>query len=135
MFLTRPRQFSSKCIPIPSRRLYWSDWGETNPKIESADLDGTNRVVLVNESLKWPNGVAIDYLRRRLYWVDAGNDKIEYYDLNLKTRHSLKGSPHAFGVSILGDMIYWTDWQERSLHKLNLINKDREIVSNSSLYI
>ena len=109
--------------------MYWSDWGATNPKIESADLDGTNRVVLVNDSLQWPNGVAIDYLRRRLYWVDAGTDKIEFYDLVHKTRHSRPGSPHAFGVSILGDMIYWTDWQDRSLHKLDLINGKRDVVS------
>ena len=54
------------------RRLYWSDWGERNPKIESADLDGTNRVVLVNESLQWPNGVAIDYQRRYV-----GNMKLD----------------------------------------------------------
>ena len=116
---------------IVIRRLYWSDWGERKPKIESADLDGTNRIVLVNESLQWPNGVAIDYQRRRLYWVDAGTDKIEYYDLVRKTRHASEGSPHAFGVSILGDMIYWTDWQDRSLHKLNLISEKRGFVSNS----
>lgn len=56
--------------------MYWSDWGEV-PKIERADLDGTERVVLVNTSLGWPNGLALDYQQRTIYWGDAKTDRIE----------------------------------------------------------
>ena len=42
------------------RYLYWSDWGEI-AKIEQAHMDGTNRLVMVNTSLVWPNGLALDY--------------------------------------------------------------------------
>lgn len=47
------------------------------PKIERADLDGTERVIMVNTSLGWPNGLALDYQERRIYWGDAKTDKIE----------------------------------------------------------
>lgn len=102
-------------------RLYWSDWGTHKQKIESSDLDGSERKVLVDHDLQWPNGIALDYHNRHLYWVDAGTDKIEYYDLNKKTRNRVPkaGSPHAFGISILGEMLYWTDWQKRSLYQFN----------------
>lgn len=56
--------------------MYWTDWGE-HPKIERANLDGTARLVLVNSSLGWPNGLAIDYTAGNLYWGDAKTDKIE----------------------------------------------------------
>eukprot|EP00064_Thunnus_orientalis_P026366 superscaffoldBa00016514_g26870 len=56
--------------------MYWTDWGEV-PKIERADLDGMERVVMVNESLGWPNGLALDYDERKIYWGDAKTDKIE----------------------------------------------------------
>lgn len=56
--------------------MYWTDWGEV-PKIERADLDGTERLVMVNTSLGWPNGLALDYQERRIYWGDAKTDKIE----------------------------------------------------------
>lgn len=56
--------------------MYWTDWGE-HPKIERANLDGTDRVVLLNSSLGWPNGLAIDYAAGKLYWGDAKTDKIE----------------------------------------------------------
>lgn len=56
--------------------MYWTDWGEV-PKIERADLDGMERVVMVNTSLGWPNGLALDYEERKIYWGDAKTDKIE----------------------------------------------------------
>lgn len=56
--------------------MYWTDWGE-HPKIERANLDGTDRVVLLNSSLGWPNGLALDYTAGKLYWGDAKTDKIE----------------------------------------------------------
>lgn len=56
--------------------MYWTDWGE-HPKIERANLDGMDRVVLLNSSLGWPNGLALDYAAGKLYWGDAKTDKIE----------------------------------------------------------
>lgn len=56
--------------------MYWTDWGEI-PKIERAALDGTDRVVMVNTSLGWPNGLALDYDEKKIYWGDAKTDKIE----------------------------------------------------------
>lgn len=56
--------------------MYWTDWGE-NPKIECANLDGQERHVLVNTSLGWPNGLALDVQEGKLYWGDAKTDKIE----------------------------------------------------------
>ncbi|XP_066932330.1 low-density lipoprotein receptor-related protein 6-like [Clytia hemisphaerica] len=108
-------------------RLYWSDWGEENPKIESANLDGTNRTTLVSQDIKWPNGVALDYKRRFLYWIDGGTSKIEYYSLTEKKRYKLEvGSPHGFGISILGDVIYWTDRQQRTLYQWDVNTKLQE---------
>ena len=56
--------------------MYWTDWGE-NPKIERATLDGSERLVLLNSSLGWPNGLALDHAAGKLYWGDAKTDKIE----------------------------------------------------------
>ena len=45
--------------------MYWTDWGNP-PKIERANLDGSDRVVLVNTSLGWPNGLALDFEVNRI---------------------------------------------------------------------
>lgn len=57
--------------------MYWTDWG-ANPKIERAGMDASSRIVIISSNLTWPNGLAIDYETKRLYWADAGMKTIEY---------------------------------------------------------
>lgn len=56
--------------------MYWSDWGE-RAIIEVAGMDGTERRTIVDSGLKWPNGLAIDFESKKLYWADGGTSKIE----------------------------------------------------------
>lgn len=70
--------------------MYWTDWGE-HPKIERANLDGMDRVVLLNSSLGWPNGLAIDYTAGKLYWGDAKTDKIEVRGRGKERKGEKKG--------------------------------------------
>lgn len=65
--------------------MYWSDWGKA-AKIEIAAMDGSERRDLINVNLTWPNGLAIDFEKKRLYWADGGTSKIEYSDLDGKHR-------------------------------------------------
>lgn len=52
------------------RFMYWTDWGEV-PKIERAGMDGSDRFVIINTEIYWPNGLTLDYEERKLYWADA----------------------------------------------------------------
>lgn len=63
--------------------MYWTDWGST-PKITRANLDGSNPRPIVRGQLKWPNGLVIDAASQKLFWADAGLDKIEFSDLLVK---------------------------------------------------
>ncbi|XP_058500814.1 low-density lipoprotein receptor-related protein 5 [Solea solea] len=109
--------------------MYWTDWGE-NPKIERANLDGTDRLVLINSSLGWPNGLALDYAEGKLYWGDAKTDKIEVINVDGSNRQTLLEDklPHIFGFTLLGDYIYWTDWQRRSIERVHKGTAVREII-------
>ncbi|TKC52294.1 hypothetical protein EI555_000413, partial [Monodon monoceros] len=136
--------------------MYWTDWGE-NPKIECANLDGQERRVLVNTSLGWPNGLALDLQEGKLYWGDAKTDKIEAQTLlgpvlfqavqargwfsptsailqvinidGTKRRTLLEDKlPHIFGFTLLGDFIYWTDWQRRSIERVHKVKASRDVI-------
>ena len=50
--------------------MFWTDWGE-EPKIERAEMDGSNRSVVVRQNIHWPNGLTIDYSAKKIYWTDA----------------------------------------------------------------
>uniref|UniRef100_A0A673HKG4 Low-density lipoprotein receptor-related protein 6-like n=1 Tax=Sinocyclocheilus rhinocerous TaxID=307959 RepID=A0A673HKG4_9TELE len=109
--------------------MYWTDWGEV-PKIERAALDGTERLVLVNTSLGWPNGLALDYSERKIYWGDAKTDVIEVMQMDGSGRRVLVDDnlPHIFGFTLLGDYIYWTDWQRRSIERVHKHSLEREVI-------
>ncbi|XP_022106372.1 low-density lipoprotein receptor-related protein 6-like [Acanthaster planci] len=114
--------------------IYWSDWGEI-PKIEKANLDGTGRSVLINTSISWPNGIAIDHQEGKIYWGDGKEDRIEVVDMDGSNRRVLVDNeiPHIFGFSLLGDYIYWTDWQRRTIERVNKHSgEDRQMIMETS---
>jgi len=63
--------------------MFWTDWGRY-PKIERAGLDGSNRTIIAETNLTFPNGLALDYENQLIYWVDAGESVIEYADFEGK---------------------------------------------------
>lgn len=58
------------CLVAVFSYMYWTDWGE-HAKLERAAMDGSDRVVLINNNLGWPNGLAIDKAGSQLLWADA----------------------------------------------------------------
>ena len=100
--------------------MYWTDWGN-HPKIERAALDGSQRVTLVDTSVAWPNGIAIDYYKKKIYWADARLDKIEVMNLDGSNRRIVLDDklPHVFGFTVLGDRLFWTDWQKKTIDSFN----------------
>ncbi|XP_044183159.1 uncharacterized protein LOC114968057 isoform X2 [Acropora millepora] len=108
--------------------MYWTDWG-SNPKIEKAEMDGSARRIIVTGNLVWPNGLTIHQETNRLFWADAKLDKIEVSDLNGANRQLIMSSVadiHPYGLAVYHDMLYWTDWNAKSISKYNLTtgNKD-----------
>ena len=56
--------------------MYWTDWG-TVPKVERAYMSGRARETLADTGINtWPNGLALDHIQRRLYWVDAQHNRV-----------------------------------------------------------
>lgn len=99
--------------------LFWTDWGK-QPRIEQADMDGTNRKVLVSADRSWPNSLVIDHATRTLYWTDAKNGKIESCTLNGGNRRDvITGLGHPYGIAILDNAIYWSDWESKAVLKFD----------------
>uniref|UniRef100_A0A182QTE4 Sortilin-related receptor n=1 Tax=Anopheles farauti TaxID=69004 RepID=A0A182QTE4_9DIPT len=100
--------------------LFWTDWNSIRPSISRANMDGTDvRELFTKPQVAWPNGVTIDYMAERLYWVDASKDYIASSDLDGKNFHKvLQQDPyvqHPFAVAILKDVMYWDDWKQNSV--------------------
>lgn len=115
--------------------MYFSDWG-VKPKIERAAMDGQRRSILIGENVIWPNGLAIDFETRRLYWADGGMKSIEYINMDSKRPKRVRlqsDLPHPFGLVIHKDKVYWTDWDTKSIHKANKDNGENATIVRSNI--
>lgn len=59
--------------PVRHRILFWTDWDASLPRIEAASMSGAGRRTIHKEtgSGGWPNGLTVDYLEKRILWIDA----------------------------------------------------------------
>ncbi|XP_047677663.1 nidogen-2 isoform X3 [Tachysurus fulvidraco] len=99
------------------RKVYWTDLaGRT---ISRAALEsGSEPEILINSGLMSPEGLAVDEVRRRMFWVDSTPDKIETAKLDGSDRRVLFSSdlvnPRAIVVDSLSGTLYWTDWNREA---------------------
>lgn len=119
-----------------SRYIFWTDWGKW-PRIERANLDGQNRTAIVTTKLYWPNGLAIDLIRERLYFADSHLDYIESCDYNGQNRRQIIANDlmihHPHGLSFFEQHLYMVDRGHRKLIKINTFDsKNRTILADLS---
>ena len=111
--------------------MYWGNRG-ISQKIEQANMDGSARTTLVSSGLRWVNSLAMDYQNRLLYWCDTILGKIERVDLQGNNRVVILDLSsdfiHPFGLALFGDALFWSDWNDTSVHKYNMTTSRTEIV-------
>lgn len=89
--------------------MYWADWG-VEPKIERARLDGSDRTVLLNTSIRAPFGLSLDRPSNCLYWCDQQLKKLAVLNLtSIESRDLVMNVSDCAGVAVLDDFVYWAD--------------------------
>ncbi|XP_030029447.1 very low-density lipoprotein receptor isoform X7 [Manduca sexta] len=115
--------------------MYWTDWGQV-PKIERAGMDGSHRQTIVSYDVKWPNGLTLDLVRKRVYWVDAKMNTISSCNYDGSGRRLILYSTdvlrHPFSITTFEDFVYWTDWDKTAVYRANKFNgKDVEAITST----
>uniref|UniRef100_A0A8C7RYN4 Nidogen 2 n=1 Tax=Oncorhynchus mykiss TaxID=8022 RepID=A0A8C7RYN4_ONCMY len=99
------------------KKVYWTDLaGRT---INRARLEpGAEPETLINTGLTSPEGLAVDVVRRAMFWVDSTPDKIERANLDGSGRQTLFDTdmvnPRAIIVDSSTGTLYWTDWNREA---------------------
>uniref|UniRef100_A0A3B4H0A1 Low-density lipoprotein receptor-related protein 1-like n=1 Tax=Pundamilia nyererei TaxID=303518 RepID=A0A3B4H0A1_9CICH len=106
--------------------LFWTDWDASLPRIEAASMSGEGRKTIHKETGNggWPNGLTVDYLERRILWIDARLSDAIYsakYDGSglIEVLRGHEYLSHPFAVTMYGGEVYWTDWRTNTLAKAN----------------
>ena len=120
------------------RMMYWSEWGNSG-RIEKASMDGTNRMVVHNTNLVWPNALTLDMETQTLYWADANLDRIESSSVDGSNRQliSQTGIPvdSPFGIALVdSDSLVITDRLSHILKQVDVSSRSvsllREITTS-----
>ncbi|XP_036701192.1 low-density lipoprotein receptor-related protein 8 isoform X18 [Balaenoptera musculus] len=103
-------------VEVATNRIYWCDLSYR--KIYSAYMDKasdpTEQEVLIDEQLHSPEGLAVDWVHKHIYWTDSGNKTISVATVDGGRRCTLfsrdLSEPRAIAVDPLRGFVYWSDW-------------------------
>ncbi|CAH1788845.1 unnamed protein product [Owenia fusiformis] len=137
--------------------MFWSDWVQSpstinQAKIERANMDGSDRQIIVNHSssepLQWPNSLSLDTAQKTLYWCDAHTNRIEMIYYNGTHRNTIltadsKSLKHPYGLAHErhvtpepqedGIYFYWTEYTDGLVKRFDTVsNKTIELRHDSS---
>ncbi|CAH1786283.1 unnamed protein product [Owenia fusiformis] len=117
---------------INDNRIYWTD---TNLKtINRAFMNGSALENIVKFGLKYPEGMAVDWVAKNIYWTDFENDRIEVARLDGSSRKVIVWkdlrNPRTLALDPSQAQMYWTVWDDQQfrIERSNLDGSARKHV-------
>ncbi|CAJ0956680.1 unnamed protein product, partial [Mesorhabditis belari] len=120
--------------------VYWSDVA-AGKKFGYMNLNGVHGSykLLSGISSRGPDGLAIDWIARNLYWADKDDDSINIANMKGKFRKTLlKGrplhEPRGLAVDPIEGVLFWSDWGDRAhIGRMGMDGSDPKVILDSSL--
>lgn len=104
--------------------------------LERINMDGTGRKAIVDHTIVYPYGVAVDFPTKRVYWVDTYLDYVERVDYNGQNRKTvLRGTKvqNLYGITVFQNSIFVSSWYNNSILELHKFkHEEKNIVVNIS---
>lgn len=60
--------------------MFFTNWGTSQPKLERALMDGSQKTTLIDTKIVYPFGVTVDFPNGHVYWVDGYLSRVERVD-------------------------------------------------------
>jgi len=120
-------------------KVFWTDLAvDKRQAIRSANLDGFNETDVVVDDVDHPDGIAVDWVAKNLFWTDSGTDRIELARLDGSSRRVLISEdldePRSIVLDPINGWIFWSDWGKRPrIERAWMDGRGREVVINSDL--
>ncbi|XP_023237418.1 low-density lipoprotein receptor-related protein 1-like [Centruroides sculpturatus] len=99
--------------------------------------DAASSVKEIITGLKEPRGIAVNWIGKHIYWVDAGTDTISIATLDGKLKRTLittdLDQPHDIVVDPNIGYIYWSDWGSAKIERAKLDGSERSVLVNEDV--
>ncbi|KAK7142628.1 hypothetical protein R3I94_012093 [Phoxinus phoxinus] len=125
-------------VDVARRRLFWVD--STPDKIETANLDGSDRRVLFEKDLVNPRAIIVDSPTGTLYWTDWNREapKIESSSVDGQNRRILVqdgiGLPNALAYDSTTRQVCWADAGTKRLECISPNGTGRRVLQSNLNY-
>ena len=115
--------------------MFFTIWGRSVPKLDTSDLDGTNRKTLVSTKIVYPYGITIDLPNQQVYWVDTFLDSIERINYDGSNRRTIyRGVKHRKfqtkeGILqwVVNHVFFW--FQMQKLHDITVFENHLYVIT------
>lgn len=115
--------------------MFWIDVPGTldPPMIMVSSMDGDDARQLIKTKLERPQGLAMDYIRQRLYFADVEREIVESFDIvtHERTTVASQGVHHPYELAFFDDYVYWTDWNTEAVLAKKIGDDDVPHVTHS----
>ncbi|XP_022600629.1 low-density lipoprotein receptor-related protein 8-like [Seriola dumerili] len=121
-------------VDVSTNKMFWCDL--YHRKIYSAYInkasDSSQQVALI-DSLHSPEGLAVDWVHKNIYWTDSGNKSISVATGDGRKRKVLIATelsePRAIAVDPHQGFMYWSDWGgQAKIEKAGMNGVDRQVL-------
>ncbi|CAK9297437.1 unnamed protein product [Gordionus sp. m RMFG-2023] len=116
--------------------MFWTNLGKV-PSIERANMDGSNRKILISSDILSPWGLTIFEQRSKIYWGDRKTYTIESVDFNGTDRYTIVNSKNTGNIMVqpyslirFRNRIFWADWGIGKIMKTSLLSGKKDSTGN-----
>ncbi|MGH0155700.1 UNVERIFIED_CONTAM: hypothetical protein FKN15_029887 [Acipenser sinensis] len=108
-------------------KLFFTDYGNA-AKVERCNMDGTNRMRIVDFKTEQPTAIALDLVKKLVYWADVYLDYIEVVDYDGKNRHTViqgENVKYLYGLTVFEDYLYASSYDISRGSKVDILKINR----------
>ncbi|XP_078252905.1 very low-density lipoprotein receptor-like [Rhinoraja longicauda] len=126
-------------VDVATQTMFWTDL--TQQAIFSASMDKNAKSVRKSNIVKdlgAPEGIAVDWIYKHLYWTDCGTKTISVVKFDGTKRKILFDAdlrePTSIAVNPLAGFVYWSDWGEPAkIEKAGMNGYDRSLLVSKDI--